>query len=297
MDFKWLEERRRGIGGSDAPAILGLSKWKTPYQVYLDKIGEGEPVDDNPAMEWGRRLESAVIKKYCDETGNKVFIPGKDKILVHPVYDYILASLDGVVDTDRVLEAKTSRTVEGWGEPGTDEVPDIYQVQVHHYMAVTGLEVADIPVLIGGSDFRIYTVERDQELIDIILETEAMFWERVQKKDPPDPVNLTDLLTKFGTSQPKKVEANREIIDAISGIKQIKDAISDLKSREDALKIKVFSHMGEADTLTDHDAVLATWKSAKGAKRFDTKTFQIEQPELYAKYLKIAEPSRRFLVK
>ena len=73
--------------------------------------------------------------------------------------------------------------------------------------------------------------------------------------------------------------------------------MSDLKNTEDALKIKVFSHMGEADTLVDNDAILATWKSAKGAKRFDTKTFQSEQPEMYAKYLKTGEPARRFLIK
>jgi putative phage-type endonuclease len=297
FEFKWLEERRRGIGGSDAPAVLGLSKWKTPYQVYLDKIGEGKKIEDNPGMEWGRRLESAIIKKYCDETGHQVFVPGETKILVHPVYDFMLASLDGLVDAGRVLEAKTARSSIGWGEPGTDEIPEIYQVQVHHYMAVTGLKGADIPVLIGGSDFRIYHVERDDELIDILIEQEAMFWERVQKKEPPEATSLTDVMLKFGNSTSKKVQCNDDVLTAVNDLKRIKGELSVLKKIEEDLKLKIFSHMGDADTLLNNDAVLATWKSAKGSKRFDAKAFQCDQPELYEKYMKVSEPSRRFLIK
>ena len=48
----WLDRRRAGIGGSDVAALLGLSRWKTPLDVFLDKTGRSEPIPDNEPMLW-----------------------------------------------------------------------------------------------------------------------------------------------------------------------------------------------------------------------------------------------------
>jgi putative phage-type endonuclease len=290
--LKWLEERRKGIGGSDAAVVLGLSKWKTPYQLFVEKT-EGAEDFDSPAMEWGRRLEPVVRQKYADETGNQVFIPKETEILVHPVYDFMLANLDGVTGNERVLEIKTSRTANGWGEPRTDEIPDYYQAQVQHYMAVTGFDCSDVAVLIGGSDFRIYEVPRDDELIEIMIEREAKFWERVKSNNPPEPETLTDLQHKFGKSEAKKVQVTDEVLRAIEQLKEVKS----LRKDEDALKAIVMDHLREADTLVDGETVLATWKSGNGARRFDAKAFAKDHPELYENYLSESKPIRRFLLK
>jgi predicted phage-related endonuclease len=113
----------------------------------------------------------------------------------------MLAHVDGITDDGRVFEAKTSRFPDGWGKSGSDEVPHEYALQVQHYMAVTGFPVADIAVLIGGSDFRVFEVPADIELQNMIIEGEREFWHLVEKGEPPTPdwdrQNVADLVRKL----------------------------------------------------------------------------------------------------
>ena len=109
----WLEERRKGIGGSDVAAIMGLSPWKTAYQIYQDKRGEVKDFEGSAVMDWGKRMEPAIRQWYSDQTGRSVRLP--DKILYHPVHQFMLASLDGFTDDNRVVEIKTARYSKDWG--------------------------------------------------------------------------------------------------------------------------------------------------------------------------------------
>jgi putative phage-type endonuclease len=293
---QWLEERKKGIGGSDAGAVLGVSPWKTPLQVYLEKRGEAPGIEDNEYMKWGRNLEPLIRQEYANQTGREVIVPGE--ILHHPRYGWMLANLDGAVNGNspvkRVLEIKTARSADGWGEPGTDEIPDHYQAQVQHYMIVTGYPVADVAVLIGGSDFRLYEVPADPELHELMIEKEAAFWEQVQKGIEPDPVNAADIKAKFGRkSISEAVQASAEVAEAIDRLRQIKS----LKKEEDELKAIIQGHMGFADTLVDNGKVLATWKAGKPPIRFDAAGFKAEYPDLYTQFAKPGEAARRFLIK
>jgi len=292
MEKDWLEKRQKGIGGSDAPAVCGLSPWKTPYQVYLEKRGEAQPQEDNDSMFWGRTLEPVIRQRYADVTGRTVTVP--QNVLSHPSYDWMLGSLDGMTDDGRVLEIKTARLPVGWGEPGTDEIPEAYACQVQHYLTVTKLSVADVAVLIGGSDFRIYEVPADPELQDLIIEQEAAFWDMVQSGTPPDVVSYADIKQRFGrASKELRVQADHMTVAAIEKLKELKD----LAKQEEVLKAHIMKVLGEADTLVVGDKILATWKLSKPTKRLDSKAFQEAHPELYSKFLKDGEPSRRFLVK
>jgi putative phage-type endonuclease len=183
----WLERRRAGIGGSDVAALLGLSRWRTPLDVFLDKTGQAEPTPDNEPMLWGRLLEPLVIAEFSRRNG--ITVDGLTGVLEHPEHPWMLASLDGwAPDLRAVVEAKTARTADGWGEPGSDEIPAYYQTQVAHYMAVTGAQMAFIPVLIGASDFRTYQVERDEDFIADLVEAERAFWhDHVLANVPPRP--------------------------------------------------------------------------------------------------------------
>lgn len=71
---KWLEVRREGIGCSDASIIVGLNRWKSPFQLWLEKTGKAEPEDlsDNEYVYWGKVLEEAVANRFCELTGKKV---------------------------------------------------------------------------------------------------------------------------------------------------------------------------------------------------------------------------------
>lgn len=291
-----LEERKSGVGGSDAPAILGISPWRTPLQVYLEKRGELEGQPENEAMRWGTALEPVIRQRYADETGRRVVVPVK--MLRHPKRHYMIANLDGIAADNRVLEVKTSRSSDNWGDPGTDEVPAPYLAQVQHYLAVTGFEVADVAVLIGGSDFRIYEVPADIELQEMIIEKEARFWEMVQAGTPPEVQSYADAVALFGKrSLPSIIQATPEALDAHFRLSNIKEQIEALKAREDALKGLLCAFMGEADTLSDGGKTIATWKQAKAANRLDVDTLKNDLPEIYKKYLKQGQPSRRFLLK
>ena len=295
---KWLEERRKGIGGSDIAAILGLSPWKTAYQVYREKRKEVEDWSGNDLTDWGKRMEPAIRQWYSDTTGRSVRLP--DKIMYHSKHPFMLASLDGFTDDGRIVEIKTARSGKKWGEPGTDQIPDYYAVQVHHYMTVTGLGVTDVPVSIAGGAPALYEVPADKEISQMIIESCAAFWERVVDGNPPEPVTYADAVARFGSKKSEgAIQAGPEDIENVATLQSYRDVIADYKEREELVKGKLIIALGErGDTLiNDSGDVLLTYKLANGRKSFDAKAFEKDHPDLYQQYVKIGEPSKRFLLK
>lgn len=295
---QWLEERRKGVGGSDVAAIMGLSPWKTAYQVYQEKRKEVKDWQGNERTDWGKRMEPAIRQWYSDQTGRPVRVP--DKIITHSKYPFMLASLDGFTDDRRVVEIKTARSAKGWGEPGTDEIPDYYRVQVEHYMVVTGFEVADVPVSIAGGSPELYEVPSDRELQEMIIEACAAFWKRVIEGNPPDAVCYSDAVARFGHSAAKgAVVASSEVLDAVIDLRSVRDSKASLEAREEELRGRLIIALGDAgDTLVDAaGATLLTYRLSSGRKLFDAKALERERPEIYQQYLKQAEPARRFLLK
>lgn len=295
---QWLDERRKGVGGSDIAAIMGLSPWKTAYQVYREKRKEVESWQGNEATEWGKRMEPAIRQWYSDTTGRPVRLP--EKIITHSRYPFMLASLDGFTDDKRVVEIKTARSGKGWGEPGSAEVPDYYLLQVQHYMVVTGFEVADIPVSIGGGSPCLYEVPGDRELQELIIEAAAAFWRRVVDGNPPDPVSYADAVHRFGFSSAQgSVVASQGDIAAVEELRSVRDKLKALEEREEELRGKIILSLGErGDTLIGMDGrQLVTYKIGNGRSLFDAKALERNEPEIYQKYVKQTEPSRRFLLK
>jgi predicted phage-related endonuclease len=211
----------------------------------------------------------------------------------------MLATLDGVTDSGRLLEIKTARNAEGWGEVGTSDIPEAYLIQVQHYLTVTALSVADVAVLISGSDFRIYEVPADPELQDLIVGAESSFWRMVEAGEPPPPKTAEDAMRRFRTVRPgASVTATQEIEDIVANLARMRTAAAELEGMQDAHKALVMGFMGDAETLVDLKGnALVTWKQQKGAARFDTAAFKADSPDLYAEYVKAGEPTRRFLLK
>lgn len=184
----WLALRRQGLGGSDAATACGLNPYKQPFELYLEKIG-GESKDELPsqAAYFGSLLEDLIAQEYAKRSGYKV--RRVNQILKSRRWTWMQANLDRlVVKKNRGLECKASGLIfnnNTWGEPGTDEVPEYHLLQCQHYMAVTGLEVFDLAVLLGGNRFAIYTIPRDKELIEFLIDAEHAFWQRIENKDPP----------------------------------------------------------------------------------------------------------------
>ncbi|MFT3791564.1 MAG: YqaJ viral recombinase family protein [Rudaea sp.] len=294
---QFLAERRRGIGGSDVAAILGMSKWKSALDVYLDKRGEAPEQPDNESMLWGRALEPVIRQQYAERTGRVVLVPTAP--VVHPVHTFARANLDGVTEGGRLVEIKTARTAQDWGEPGTDEVPDAYALQVQHYLMVTRYEVADVAVLIGGSDFRLYEVRADAELQAMLIEREAAFWDCVQRSEPPAVTSFADAQRRWGRSaRAGSIEADAEAVAAAKELQALRVQVDGLTERIDACKATITRALADrGDTLVADGKTIATWKLAKAPARFDAKAFEVAHPDLYQQFIKPGEPSRRLLLK
>ena len=219
----WLKIRSKGIGGSDAAAVVGLNPHLTARELYHQKRGEMEPenLDDNEAVHFGNVLEQVIADEYARRTGRRV--QRCNFILQHPEHDFALANIDRhILGTGESpmppLECKTAGAFMAghWGEPGTDEVPMHYLIQCQHYLGITGAPWIDLAVLIGGRDYRPYTVLRDDELIEMLFEREREFWNNVQAGIPPEmdfTAPSTDELLKklYPGSNGKRIDLTEEV--------------------------------------------------------------------------------------
>src|SRR5574343_2019549 len=278
------EARKSRIGGTDIAVILGLSPWKTPYQLWLEKTS-GEAIHAaNEAMRYGIMMEPVIRDWYINETGILIQVP--DAPIVHAEFDYCVASVDGIA-LDRVLEIKTSKSDRDWGEPGSDEIPVYYRTQVEWYLAICERQMADVVVLFPGRIPLIYRVEEDKELQEMLFEAAHEFWRRVQQDDPPPISTFTDVQLRFGHhSTAGQITASASIEAALARLKEIQQTTKQLDDEATELKTGILSFMGDLDTIIDLEGKpLATWKLAKAAKRFDAEAFKTAHPDLYQQFL------------
>src|SRR5262245_5591120 len=191
----WLEARRQGLGGSDAAAVLGVSPYQTPLQLFADKLGLVDPGVESEEMRWGRLLEPLIATRYAEETERTLAPAEPYTIAVHPECDFIRATLDRVIlqagdkPVPAPLEMKTANAfrADEWEE----EPPVHVQVQGQHQLLVTGSGWVSFAVLIGGNRFRWVDMERNDTFIALLAERLKAFWRRVQLNDPP-PVTADD---------------------------------------------------------------------------------------------------------
>lgn len=298
----WLKGRQTGIGGSEIAAIVGLNQYRTPMQIWESKVNPVQDEETSQPAYWGTVLEEVVAKEYAKRTGYKVqrvntqmrhpdfnfAIANIDRAVVNPEISGTVRWKDGKLSTDRILECKTANgfMAKQWGEAGSDQVPDAYLIQCQWYMGVTGASVCDLAVLIGGQDFRIYTIARDDDLINDLLIQGAAFWELVKNNVAPDPINYPEAVKKWAISDASlSVQADDLLIDDLEKIQSIKAQVKELEAQEDALKARVVYALKEAETLTYQGVKVATCKT-QARSSFDSKTFEKDYPDLYAQYKK-----------
>lgn len=182
---EWLAARKKGIGGSDVATVLGLNKYKSPFQLWLEKTGQIELEEiDNEAVHFGNVLEDVVAKEFEQRTDKRV--RRRNQLFQHADYPFLIANIDrDVIGENAILECKTTNAFLAKSWEG-DEIPQSYLCQIQHYMNVLNREFAYIAVLIGGQKFIWKKVERDQELIDLMTERLVTFWEvNVLRREEP----------------------------------------------------------------------------------------------------------------
>lgn len=285
-------DRTKYLGGSDVAAILGISPWKTQLDVYLDKV-QPRAQEYNPARERiltrGKRMEPYVIDLLQEETGLEIVRRGQRYI--DPEHGFIAAEIDAEAASGENIEIKTSSPFKSreWGEEQSDEIPVYYTAQAMHGLMVTGAPRCIFGVLIGADDFRVYQVERDEETIAAIRAKEIEFWDRVMRRDAPEPATVADVLTLYGvTDSGAAVECNEAIEADYLALKTMREEIKQLEKLADAREDRIKLYMGDASILTLRGTPLATWKR-QTAMRLDQKALAREQTDIFEQYKRLSE--------
>jgi putative phage-type endonuclease len=302
-------DRSKYIGGSDIGAILGLSRFRTPLEVWMEKTGKEVQKKDSLPLRFGSFAEEFVASEYARATGFELI--HDESTYIHPKHSFMSAHIDRFVleggaasstsTPTRILECKTANPFSSgdWGEVGSDEVPMSYLCQCIWYMAITNINRIDLAVLFGNSDFRIYEINRDLELESTILQKASLFWNEYVLKDIAPPVQSeADCQTLFSKGDPtKSIEAHSETLELSKRLVLLNSEISTREEEISLIKQNIMNQMGEAETLTYQGTVLATWKAPKPSFRLDSKRLETDLPEIASNYRVPIQNSRRLVIK
>jgi putative phage-type endonuclease len=249
----FLEERRNGLGGSDIAAVLGISPYKSAYELYEEKVnGVQADLSNNEAVIWGNLLEEPIAQYYEQLIGKQLYCSSTFK---HEKYPFLIANPDRLVMFEkRGLEIKTTNEhlKHLWGESGSQQIPEYYYAQISHYMLVLDYPVWDVAVLIGGQEIRTYTFERDKEIEGIIIEQANDFWHNnvLAKKAPPidySKPGVRELIKrKFNLVSDVKVELPSEFVEITDQYEKAKSQISQNEKLKDMLEAMILEKMGNA---------------------------------------------------
>lgn len=206
-----------GIGASEIAAVAGLNPYASPWDVWLRKTGQAPDVEQNEPMEWGNRLEPAIRQKYVDQTKEVVEVPSAS--VFHNVIPWARATPDGVAlapfrgklaTWKHLLQCKNVGT---WVERAWKEAPPAYvQLQEQWELFVTNLQRADVAVLIGGNDFRVYSIYRDDALVNDLVSIASDFWERCRSRVAPE-IDDSDACRDHFVGRLKKADAIELVAD------------------------------------------------------------------------------------
>lgn len=285
----WLEARRKGLGGTDAAAILGLSKYRSARDVYLDKRGLEPDRPITAPMRWGLRLEDSIAAAYSEETGRPIRrLPGLGIRRAKHVRGFpMFGSLDRLSE-DRIVEIKTARSDAEYAPRGAEldvepirRIPASHYVQVQHYAEIVGADV-DVVVLFGGSDLRIYPIPRDPEYGADLVEELGRFWRDYVLAGVEPPVGPDDgplLARRYPTSTIDEKVATSEMtllldrVIELGGISGIDGEIDALERERDELVNRVKDFLGPTGTLVapgtkvswrSYDRTTVSWKTYAG---------------------------------
>ena len=302
----WLDVRKRGIGSSDSSAAIGLNPYKSPLELWLEKTNRDQGLakpnsdDDTAPVFWGVILEPVVASQYQRRTGNKV--RKVNAVLQHQEHPWMLANIDREVVGSaevQILECKTAG-ING-ARLWRDGVPKYVEVQVMHQLAVTGKQAADVAVLLGGQHLEVYRIERDEILIQNLIELEQQFWRYVETDTPP-PADGSDsadqalrLLYPEDNGVVTDFSEDQVLSQTYTELKQVRLSLAELGTQESVLKQRLQEAMGPATKAVFAEGSV-TWKKAKDSVALDLEALLKARPELKALYQTSKPGSRRFLV-
>jgi len=239
--------RRDHIGGSDMAAILGLDPWRSAEDVRLEKLGRliDKPASD--AMNAGNWLEGGVLAFAAEKLGEINTHPGPKEVIGTP----IVVNTDGLLlATGNPIEVKTAKlfgpSKEEWGDEGTDQVPSRVIIQSTVHMMAWDRPICHVPVLIGGRGFLMYEIPRNIQIVDIIREKAAEFWERnVQGDTPVEGSHASLEVVKLLKKEPNKIVTVDPVL--IRAWLDAKEAEKIAEEAKETAQAAVLAALGDAE--------------------------------------------------
>lgn len=321
----WLEYRRRGIGGSDAAAVLGISPFATARDLYYDKlkiVSYEDPESNWVAKKMGHLLEDLVAEIFHVKTGYRIY--QIKKMFYHPIYTWMLADIDYFIELPNgetaILEIKTTNynAKDHWWLDGKEIVPVNYEAQGRHYMCVMNIDHVYYCCLYGNNENEVIIrhIDRDMDYEAELIALEQNFWQNnILKRVPPPYTEDGDLVIEsvrqhFGTA-----DINASSIELSAGLsscvlrfrelqaqKSVCDAQSTrLKDEMKRMQGLIVAEMGrccEASCSASGTQYIITYNPVRtpDIKKEKLILLQAQHPDIYNEYVTMSE-SRRFYVK
>lgn len=271
---EWLELRRQAICATDISAILGLNPYRTPRDVYEEKLGLAPDERENEAMLWGSLIEPLIAKEAAKVLNVE---PVKAEFCRHAQHPYFGATPDYLIGQDAVLECKCAGVWAGqhFGAAGTDEVPDQYLCQVTWQCFVTGRPKWQLWVLLGGNTLRDYCGIADPELMRRMEFHARKFWnEYIVAQHPPPLTGHAPDTDRVKAAAPLDtgavVRATYEIEEEAHCLEALTAQLAELETRAEGCRNRIKEFMAEASIL-ESSLGKFTWKATAGRTVTDWK--------------------------
>lgn len=305
-------DRSLFLGGSDIAAVMGLSPWATPVELWMQKTGRTPREEPTPQKQRiydrGHKLEPFIrdmtIQRLQD-MGLEVELIACNERYKDADYPFLACEIDfelritGEIEIGgKMYEFKgehinaDAKSVSGfarkkWGvEENTEDVPIEYAAQFMFGLGITGRDKCLVAALRSFDDVDIYWTLRDDETIAAMREKAVRFWvDHVQADVPPDPMDFSDIKALFPLDNGKAIDATEEIAQKVADLKRVKATIKDLEEQEENLTFEVGNFISPNTALKWDGKEIATWK-AQSTTRLDGKKLEEELPEVAAKYKK-----------
>ena len=322
---EWLTWRRKGIGGSDAALIIGVSPYATARDLYYDKRGVVSAVDEESnwvQLEIGHLLEDLVAKIFSRKTGYPVY--QIKKMFSHPLYPFMLADIDYFVRLPNgetaILEIKTTNynARDLWWQEGQETVPVHYEIQGRHYMAVTNIDRVYYCCLYGNTEDEVIIrcIERDPVIEKELISMEEDFWNHHVLAEVPPPyyengeLVLESVKRHIGKTDPNApaVSLEQDISTLVARYLELKEEKKKVKSEENKIESEmkrlqgcILTEMGKSRSAccsvgeTCYQIEYnSTYKPTVDKDHLFR--FKEQYPELYDRFVTLSE-IRKFYVK
>jgi len=304
-------DRSKYLGGSDIAAVMGLSPWQTPVELWMEKTGRTPREIPDAArqrmFDRGHKLEpfirDMVIAKLQD-MGCTVEVIAINQRYADAEHPFLACEIDFELRLTGTVEIggneyefdgeeinADAKSVSGfarkkWGMDSNEDVPIEYAAQFMHGLGIRNRRVCLVAALRSFDDVDIYWTVRDDETIAAMRDKAVLFWNQCVLADiAPDPLTFDDIKLLFPSDNGEAAEATPEIAEKISDLRRIKAAIKDLEEQETLLTFDIGQFISPNSSLKRDGVELCTWK-AQATTRLDQKKLKEDLPEVHNKYCK-----------